>query len=88
MTLAQDEAMTEALRLLLADAQPPRWRLDLRWRLKKRKEWAITCAYYAWPQWYWEAVKCGADPEQLIAMHMLIFGTPPRRLQPRPYLGE
>jgi len=85
--LEQDVALADALRLLLADARPPWWRLDLRWKLSSRKEWACTCAYYHWPQWFWEAVNCGADPKQLTAIHMLIFGYPPRKTKPNPYLG-
>jgi len=73
----QYDAMAEAVRLLLADARPPWWRLDLRWGLERRKEWVATCVYCHWPQWYHEALKCGADPEQLTSIHMLIFGYPP-----------
>lgn len=86
MPLDQMDALEAALREILATAEPPRWRLDLRWRLKQRREWVLACAKHGWPDWYWDAVKCGADPEQLIAINMLIYGYAPRTV-PRPYLG-
>lgn len=73
----QVDALEAALKVILATAQPPWWRLDRRLTLKKRKAWVMISAFHQWPQWYSEAIKCGADPELLTAVHLLIFDKPP-----------
>lgn len=81
----KDMAIVRVLQEVLPDARPPWWRLDLRWGLKRRKWFAIECAKMGWPQWYAEAIKCGADADHLAAVSMLIYGHVPEvRKRPIP----
>jgi len=82
---AKDKAIVQVLQEVLPNARPPWWRLDLLWGLKRRKDYAITCAKMGWPQWYAEAIKCGADAEHLAAVSLLVLGYVPKvRTPPMP----
>ncbi len=69
--LVKDHALVEALRVLLSETKPPRWRILRRMSLKRRRKWVLTCAYFGWPSWYHEAIKCGVDRAQLDAIAAL-----------------
>ena len=71
------DALSAAVRALLDDLPPPPWwRPIARFRFPDRKAWAVQCAYFGWPQWYHEAIKCGADPDHLMTIHLLVTGRP------------
>lgn len=77
------DSLVGVLKSLLRAARPRWWDIPgWVWR-RRREEWVLVCASYGWPQWFYEAVRCGVDPVTLRAYaHLLDI---PYHENPRSY---
>lgn len=71
---SKHDALCAALDQYLKGVRPVWWKFYDRIGLKRRRGWVITSAFYDWPEWYFDALRCGADPDALQAIYMLVFG--------------